>query len=625
MCGILGVASKSSVAPHHLILARDKLAHRGPDDAGLWWAPQSANRLGLAQRRLSIIDCSPAGHQPMLDERGELSIVFNGEIYNFVELRRELEQLGHRFRTRSDTEVLLEAYRAWGVDCPRRLNGMFAFCIYDPHARRLFFARDRAGEKPLFYWHSAGQLAFASELKALMELPGFPRRLNLEALEHYLAFGFVPGQMCLLDGVRKLPQGHAMTFDVDADWLNVWRYWQLPAADPSPSRGDDELLSELERLLEDSVSRQLVADVPVGVLLSGGIDSSLVTAMAARVSSCPVKTFTVSFPGHAGYDEAPFARQVARHFGTEHVELIAEPGSVELLPQLARQYDEPMADSSMVPTYLVSKAIREHCTVALGGDGGDELFGGYHQHVWIQQVARRQRFVPGPLRNVLRQAAGRWLPLGLRGRNYLLSLLSDVPHGVAQFNVYFDAPNRDRLLAPLRASRPVTTVSPEDYKADLSRAFASPLLKSTGVDFMTYLVDDILVKVDRASMLASLEVRAPWLDCRLIEFAFRDVPDRLKATTRERKILPRRLAVKLLPSDMDLRRKQGFSLPLAKWFRGDWGRFVADVLAEADPGIFSQAAIRSLLDGQRYGRSNTQRLFSLTMFELWRREYDVRL
>ena len=618
MCGIVGCTETLA----ELTRARDSMSHRGPDDAGLTWTSSGEHDVGLAQRRLAIIDCSPAGHQPMADSQQEMTIVFNGEIYNFLELRRELESLGHRFRSRSDTEVLLAAYRQWGEECPKRLNGMFAFCIYDTPRQKLFLARDRAGEKPLFYRHADGRLIFASEVKALLQLPGVSRRLNYEALEFYLAYGYVPGDMCMLQEIKKLPQGHAMLYDLAKDDLRIWRYWQLPEHHADPNVSDDELVDEFESLLEDSVRRQLVADVPVGVLLSGGLDSSLVTAMVARASSKPVKTFTVTFPGHGSFDESPFARQVANHFGTEHIELVGESASVDLLPMLAQQFDEPLADHSMIPTYLVSRMIRQHATVALGGDGGDELFGGYFQHSWIQQLEQRRRFVPQFLFDLLRNPAQHLIPTGMRGRNYLLALMQNVPNGIAQFNLYFDSATRRELLAPSAVS-PHST--PERFKVELASRFDSTLLKATGVDFMTYLVDDILVKVDRSSMLASLEVRAPFLDHRLIDFAFGRVPDRLKATANERKILPRKLGAKLLPASLDLRRKQGFTIPLDAWFKSGWGDFVGDVLRDADPRLFSQKAIQSLLEGQRKGRNNTSRIFSLTIFELWRRHYGVEI
>ena len=444
MCGICGIVEASNRRVDGALLARmsETLRHRGPDDEGHWCATDA--RVGLAHRRLAIIDLSPAGHQPMSDEAGRLWVTYNGEIYNYRELREELRGRGHRFRTASDTEVLLAAYREWGTECPGHLDGMFAFALYDTAERRLFLARDRAGEKPLFVHHAAGRLAFASELKALMADPAFPRRLSPDALDYYLAYGYVPGELCILAGVRKLPPAHTLTYDLDTDETRLSRYWSLPEG-PPPDRADARALAEeLESLLLESVRRQLVADVPVGILLSGGIDSSLVTAAAARVSSNPPKTFTISFPGHGAFDEGPFARQVARHFGTEHTELAAEPEAVSLLPDLVRQFDEPVADSSMLPTFLVSRLIRPHATVALGGDGGDELFGGYPHYGWIQRQALIRKLVPRPLRGAAAAAAAR-LPLGVRGRNHLLGLAGDARRGIAHINLYFDAGTRRRL------------------------------------------------------------------------------------------------------------------------------------------------------------------------------------
>jgi asparagine synthase (glutamine-hydrolysing) len=372
-------------------------------------------------------------------------------------------------------------------------------------------------------------------------------------------------------------------------------------------------------LLLDSVRLRMIADVPIGILLSGGIDSSLVTAMAARVSSRPVKTFTISFPGHGPYDEGPYARLVARHFGTEHFELAAEPATVELLPQLARQYDEPMADSSMVPTYWVSRLIRQHATVALGGDGGDELFGGYSPYSWIQKQERLRRLIPRPVRRAARAVVASQFPLGFSGRNYLMGWVSDLAEGLSSGIYYFDDVSRRRLLSPL-GPHPSNV---EAYKSALCNPRYSPLQQATRLDFQTTMVDDYLVKVDRASMLNSLEVRVPWLDHRLVEFAFGRVPDYLRATEEKRKILPRLLAQRLLPPELDLDRKQGFSIPLSEWFKGAWGDYVESVLAEASPDLFDTRMIQEMVAGQRQGRTNTNRVFALTMFELWRREYHI--
>ena len=624
MCGIVGIASQSEkVQPDLLEAMRDTMRHRGPDDTGVWLS--SDGRIGLGHRRLAIIDLSPGGHQPMSDISGQFWITYNGEIYNYQELRRELEARGHRFRTASDTEVILESYQAWGVDCLSHLNGMFAFCLYDGATRRLFLARDRAGEKPLFYHYTPGRLVFASELKALMADPSFPRVLDLEALDYYLAYGYVPGDRCILKGVCKLAQGHAMTYDLETDTLRDWQYWELPKPSWQEGESVDTLADELESLLEDSVRRQLVADVPVGILLSGGIDSSLVTAMAARVSSEPVKTFTVSFPDHDLYDEAPYARLVAKHFGTHHTEVAAGPASVEMLPELARQYDEPIADSSMVPTYLLSQLIREHATVAVGGDGGDELFGGYPHYNWVQRHERTRQLLPGLIRQCVGAVAAHALPIGLRGRNYLIGYTSGLPRSIAHVNMYFDWWTRRRLLGPAELNGAMPQQFPEAYKAALCLPGHTPLQQATRVDFQTTMVDAYLVKVDRASMLTSLEVRAPWLDYRIVEFAFGRVPDGLRATERERKILPRLLAERLLPPDLNVNRKQGLSMPLASWFKGEWGAYIEAVLCDADSDLFDRGVIERLIQGQRRGYANAERLFALTMFELWRRQYRVAL
>ena len=616
MCGIVGIAGTHLPSREVFIRMREALRHRGPDAEGVWWS--SDGRVALAHRRLAIIDLSPNGRQPMSDSSGRLQIVFNGEIYNYLELRAELQRRGHAFRTASDTEVILEAYLEWGDEALSRLNGMFALAIYDAVERRVLVARDRAGEKPLYYRVQDDTIAFASELKALLADPSCPRELDPQALEFYLAFGYVPGGFCLLSGFRKLPQGHALSFSLDSGELVTWAYWTLPQPRRSERR-ESELLDEVERLLEDSVRLRLIADVPVGIMLSGGVDSSLITALAARCSPKPLKTFTITFPGHEGYDEAPYARTVASHFATEHVELAAEPATVDLLPELVRQFDEPIADSSMVPTYLVSRLIRREATVALGGDGGDEVFGGYLHHSWAQQQVRMGGWIPTSARRAARAAASTLLPIGTKGRNYLLGLTAERPYNIVQFNVMFDSDARRRLLAPLAVT---PSAEPEKWKAAHCADRESVLQQTTALDFRTYLVDDILVKVDRASMLCSLEVRAPFLDPRVIEFVFRNVPDHLRATRTERKILLRRLAARLLPPSLDLRRKQGFSLPLRTWFKGDWGRYMEDVLTNGDT-IFDRRSVMQLFAGQRAGFTNMHRLFALAMLELWRREYRV--
>jgi len=621
MCGIIGIVNNDPIRDRGwLVAGRDAMRHRGPDDAGEWWSPDG--RVGFGHRRLSIIDLSPAGHQPMEDASGAVFIVFNGEIYNFTDLRRELLVKGHSFRSGSDTEVILEAYREWGTECLGHLNGMFAFGLYDSRTRQLLLARDRAGEKPLFYAMRGGVLRFASELKALMADPELVRQIEPEALDCYLAMGFVPSPHCILRGVNKLPPAHALVFDLATAQSRVWRYWRPP--EPSAradARDEATLLNELDILLEDAVRRQLVADVPVGVLLSGGVDSSLVTAMAVRAES-KVKTFTVRFPGHGRYDETEHARLIARHFGTEHIELDAGEATVDLLPILARQFDEPMVDSSMIPTYLLSRLVRNHCTVALGGDGGDELFAGYPHYNRLLWLRERLGGVPRGVRSLLAVAGRAILPLGFRGRNWLRGLEVDMRESLPLVSACFDRDWRRRLMA----GRPGWNFAAESIREARIPRTPDLLYRATRMDFENYLAEDILVKVDRATMLNSLEVRAPFLDYRLVEFAFGCVPAELKATTSMRKVLPKKLAARLLPPQFDQHRKQGFSIPLPSWLRtAAWGSFFQDVLLSSDGQLFDRRAVRQLLNGQKRGLRNSERLFALLLLELWRREYRVSL
>jgi asparagine synthase (glutamine-hydrolysing) len=617
MCGIIGVASSDSINDRDWLAAgRDAMIHRGPNDAGLWWSDDG--RVGLAQRRLSIIDLSARGHQPMQDPSARLTLIFNGEIYNFIELRDQLIAKGYAFQSQSDTEVILNAYREWGTDCLSHLNGMFAIALYDSNADRLFLARDRAGEKPLFYSHNGGSLRFSSELKGLMADPAFDRSIDRDALDSYLATGYVAGEACILRSARKLPPAHALIFDLRQGSVRQWRYWHLPDApshDCGPGR-DGELVDELEALLADAVQKQLVADVPVGVLLSGGVDSSLVTAMAVRASS-HVKTFTVGFEGHSAYDESNYAKLVAEHFGTEHIELQAGSVNPDFLNTLAREYDEPIIDSSMIPTHLVSALVRRHCTVALGGDGGDELFGGYETHRRVMWAQAKIGNIPLWARKLASTGASMLLPTGFKGRNWLQAIGTDFDSELTAAAGHFDPSERRALLG---RDWPTTA---EVRHAERVPHTMDLLQRTTRMDFENYLPEDILVKVDRASMLASLEMRAPLLDFRIAEFAFGKVPSRLKANPRERKILLKQLCARVLPAQFDARRKQGFSIPLPAWLRaGPWHDFVRSVLLDSQC-LFDQVVVRELLDGHQHGRNNSERLFGLTLFELWRRAYDI--
>jgi asparagine synthase (glutamine-hydrolysing) len=599
------------------------IAHRGPDDLGEWWSEDG--RVGLHHRRLAVVDLSPLGHQPMRDEARGITLIYNGEIYNYQELRSELSTLGYVFRTQTDTEVLLAAYAIWGDECLSRLNGMFAFALHDAAREHLLLGRDRAGEKPLFFRVSGKSIQFGSELKALLADPTAPRRIDLEALDCYLSIGYVPGDRCILQGFRKLPPAHVLKFDLRNGATTVRRYWALPQVEGGhlAAMPESQLLADLENLLEDAVGRQMTADVPVGILLSGGVDSSLITAMAVR-HCAQVRTFSIVFPGYGEFDESLHARMIANHFGTKHTELIAEPASADLLPHLAAQFDEPIVDSSMVPTYLVSKLVREHCTVALGGDGGDELFGGYSEYSRLLSLARWGTRLTAFPRKLIASVAEALLPMGFARSNvraWLIAAGADLQIDSPLLSNYFDRATRCHLMSATAGYQLLA----EGIRSKNIPQGLDLIQRATRLDFANYLAEDILVKVDRASMACSLEVRAPLLDYRVIEFAFGRIPSRLKATANAKKIMLKRLAATVLPPAFDMQRKQGFSIPLAKWLqKGPFRDLFWEVLSSRNC-LFDRRALNRLLHGQDRNQSNEERLFALVQFELWRRHYGVGL
>jgi asparagine synthase (glutamine-hydrolysing) len=619
VCGIVGYAGNAGAIPQSLLVAmRDALTHRGPDAAGLWSSADGAVILG--HRRLSIIDLSATGAQPMVSADGRFVVVFNGEIYNHDELRVELAAAGVQFRGSSDTEVLLAAYVAWGERCVPQLRGMFAFAIYDNRCRVLFMARDRAGEKPLYWTLHRGGIVFASELKALMVDPEFRPRLSAQGASDFLAFGYVAGDHCILHGVHKLRPAHCLTWSLGSQTPTIVRYWDVPAP-ASVARHDRVALThELQTLLSASVREQLIADVPVAVLLSGGVDSSIVTALAAAVSHGPVRTFTVTIPQHPDLDESRFARQVASQFRTDHVELPLDGTSVDLIEALARQYDEPIADSSMIPTYLLAKTVSQHCKVVLGGDGGDELFGGY---VSYQSALRRDRlrhWLPAAARSVIAAAAAGLLPPGARGRNGLISLRGGIADGIAQAILWYDDDDLARI-SPWLAGH-MACKSPRRWRHDLVESSRGIPGAAMAADFLSYLPDDILVKVDRASMLCSLEVRAPFLDSRVVEFAFRDVPNALRTSADERKILLKTLARQLLPVSLDINRKQGFTIPISTWLTRVVIRNWLEECQEQLRCVFAAAEVRNATANPT-SAADYHRLYAMMMLTWWMRHYRV--
>jgi len=623
MCGIVGIAMRNRrINSDLLIKMRDRLVHRGPDFGGTWVS--SDHRVGLAHRRLAIIDLSEEANQPMEDISKHYAITFNGEIYNFQDIRKILEKAGYNFQTLSDTEVLLKGFIEWGADCLKFFKGAFSFAIYDEREKRLFLARDRGGEKPLFWRATPAGFHFASELKALFADQELNRKLDLIAFDHYLAYGYSPREKTIIEGVQKLPPGHALIFELETGKTKMWQYWSLPES--NPTREESDLVEELRNLLETSIRRQMVSDVPLGILLSGGLDSSLITAIASKISSTRINTFTVTFPGEKKYDEGPYARQIADYFGTNHIELPANdmPG-VEILPRIAQQFDEPIADHSIIPTALISSLIKKHATVAIGGDGGDELFGGYPHYNFLNNLGKYRELLPSFLRFWTSRISASFLPLGFAGRNHLIGLSGNFQNSIAHINLYFDCLSRKRLVKPLLVHKPFFSNDAEKLRTKIIPRNGSILQKATRTDFISTMSEGYLVKVDRASMLHSLEVRAPFLDTDLIEFAFGTVPDSFRATQTERKILLRLLGEKILPKGYDFKRKQGFSLPLQNWIKKEWGTFFKDVLSQASPELFCQREIRKLFSLQERGYNNSNRLFSLVVFELWRREYKISL
>ena len=620
MCGIVGVASKNGIEYQEWIShARDLLTYRGPDDFGEWWS--SDYQVGFGHRRLSIMDTSNAGHQPMSDQSGLLHIVFNGEIYNFVELRKELIQLGEIFKSDCDTEVLLCAYKVWGIDCLAHLNGMFAFALHDARNNTLFMARDRIGEKPLFYKILNGELRFASELVPLIDDNSDSKLIDIDALDLYLSFGYVSGNNSIIKGINKLPAANALLFDIRTGVSKSWKYWNLPQLKKNNLELSKQelLLDELEELLEDSVHRQMQADVPIGILLSGGVDSSLVTAMAVRKVN-HVKTFTIRFPGHNKFDETQHARLIARHFKTEHIELEAQDLNADLFVDLAKKFDSPIIDSSIIPTFLVSQLVQQHCKVVLGGDGGDELFGGYKHYsrlLWMQKYFGK---IPVVLRSHIANFANKTMPIGMSGRNWLRACGDDLNHDLPIVSTFFDPLIRKDLLKGKNCS-----LTAEDFFKENILIGGDLLQRATRMDLSNFLSDDILLKVDRSSMLNSLEVRAPFLDYRLVEFAFGKVPSNLKASASTRKYLLKSLTNRVLPSAFDQKRKQGFVIPLDKWLEnGSWRDLFYDVLRDSK-SIYDRNTIDKLLAGQEKGRHNSERLFGLVFFELWRHHHKLSL
>lgn len=641
MCGITGYWSSARAASSGLAATMaQRIRHRGPDDVGTWL--DEAAELALAHCRLSIIDLSPAGFQPMVSPCGRYVLCFNGEIYNHAELRSELESGGAAFdwRGHSDSETLLAALRHWGVSgALPRLNGMFAFALWDRGERVLYLARDRMGEKPLYYGRSGASFLFGSELKALAVHPDWRGEIDRDALALYLRHNYVPSPWSIYRGIRKLPAAHYVAVRdggcMVGDPVCYWNLADVAAHGVAHAGGDAmELTDELEALLKEAVGLRMVADVPLGAFLSGGYDSTTVAALMQAQSTQPVKTFSIGF-NETGYNEAQHAKAVAAHLGTEHTELYVTPEeAMAVVPKLPEMYDEPFGDSSQIPTFLVSHLARKHVTVALSGDGGDELFCGYNRYVLGHRVWSKLRTLPPSLRRLLAQifanAPGhaldnlqRWLPSRLQ----VPSMVDRLPK-LAEVLVHRDGPEFYRQLVShwkqpdrivLGAYEPDTLLS----RTELLPPLPGLLEQMMYLDMATYLPDDILTKVDRASMAVSLEARVPLLDHRVVEFAWR-VPTALKVRKGQSKWLLRHVLYRYVPERLMNRPKMGFGIPIEHWLRGplrDWAEDLLDERRLIEDGIFNPKPIRSMWH-RHLGREVSEqfRLWDVLMFQAWQQQ-----
>jgi asparagine synthase (glutamine-hydrolysing) len=621
MCGIAGVASATRESDitealvHHMC---DQIIYRGPDDEGLY----VADGAGLGMRRLSIIDLS-GGHQPLFNEDRSAWIVFNGEIYNFPELRPELEKRGHRFYTNTDTEVIIHLYEEMGAECVQKLRGMFSLAIYDRTKRKLVLARDRLGKKPLHYALLKDKLYFGSEIKSILAVAPELAEVNAQGLLEYLYYGYVPDPITAFTGIQKLPPGHLLEFEEGK--IQIREYWDLPEYNTHVPKSEEECLEELEHRLLEATRIRLISDVPLGAFLSGGTDSSTIVALMARASSGPVKTFSIGFTKD-DFNEAEYARVVARKFGTDHHEMILEPDVVETVEHLTNSLEEPFGDSSMLPTYYVSQMARRHVTVALSGDGGDEIFAGYDRYR-IHSNRRFFEYIPEWARRFYRDQLFRLLPRSMKGRKFSYNVALPWRERYVDGLSFVPAFERD---APLLSDdfRQVLRKSDDPHNV-LLRYFAKapahdPVSEILYVDTKTYMVADILTKVDRMSMLNSLEVRVPILDYQFVEWVT-GLPPEWKLRGSTQKYILRKLAERVgVPREALNRPKQGFALPLVHWMRNE---LKEELMILMEPrtlqrGYFEADGIRKLMNDHLYGgRDLTGRIWRLLMFELWHRNF----
>lgn len=609
MCGILGIHDPRGLSEEAILeKAIGCISYRGPDAGGIFISEDKT--IGLAHKRLSIIDLSEAGNQPMCDVEKKLWIVFNGEIYNFKKIKEILTKDGYSFVSTSDTEVLLYSFKKWGKACLKYVNGMFSFGIYDSQTKKIFLARDRTGEKPLFYSFHKGKFIFASELKAIQATGLVPSDIDMEAVNYYFALGYIPGDMCINRNVRKLPPGHFLEFDIQNRDYRIIKYWDAPVFDEA--RDEATATEEIEGLLIDAVRLRLISDVPLGVFLSGGVDSSLIAALMRKVHNGEIKTFSVGFEG-SKRNELKYARIVAKHLETTHTEFVVKRDFRNDLEHISGLLDEPICDSSLLPTYYLSKFARQTVKVALSGDGGDELFGGYIYYK-SAMVARNMAMLAVPPMNKLSGFISSLMPEGLFGKNTLYGIFHGGKSCFSYPTQIFKADEREKLFTKTLLDK-IKIEAPVEYREKMMDKNYDFINQMCYADLKTFLADDILVKVDRASMFSSLEVRCPMLDYRLVEYAFGHIPGNLKIKNGKKKYLLKKLAKIYLPEDLDIERKQGFDIPSDLLKR----TYLTDRLLSFPRNEFiSGSYIEQLVNSQRSGQVHLwSKLFALYFFLRW--------
>lgn len=642
MCGICGIYNLDNRPVDKDLLKKmnNTLIHRGPDDEGYfvnaekqtgWEAGRKGSgNVGLGHRRLSIIDLD-SGRQPMGNEDGSIQVVFNGEIYNFLDLRKQLQSKGHKFITQSDTETIVYAYQEWGENFVTKLRGMFAIALWDNRLKKLILVRDRVGKKPLYYYYSKDKIIFASELKAILADSSIPRNIDIHALDAYLSFGYVPSPLSIFKDIKKLSPAHMAVCTPDG--FKIKQYWHLDMESAAETGSERDIMEELESIFDEAVRLRLISDVPLGAFLSGGVDSSAVVAsMAGFMNSEPVKTVSIGF-SEKKFDELKYARIVAERYNTDHAEFVVSPDALNILDKIVWHFDEPFADASAIPTYYVSEMARRKVTVVLSGDGGDEIFAGYIMRYRMNRMENSirkkipflvRRYILGPLSNVYPKAD--FFPRPLRLKSFLSNLSHSFEHAYFQDMSFYFLPEMKQKLYTSEFKSKVSNYNAFDV---LGRHFAENknsdiTTRVQYVDIKTYLPEDILVKVDRMSMAHSLEVRAPILYHKLMEFVGK-LPSSLKLKGNVSKYIFKRINENRLSNDILYRKKQGFCIPLAEWLRIDLRDYANEILFSAGSGLkdyFNMKYIKSLWDSHLSGKQDySAPLWGLIMFELWRKKF----